>query len=200
MNPIKKTLLLLVTTLCLTACSTPSPQVTVPAEFKKPASMGQSYIIGCGDVLFISAWKEDALTRQATVLPDGNIIFPLIGEIKAQGKTVDELKRHIEKKVAVFMPGPNITVQVVQPNSMVIYVIGKVNAPGPFPMQENLTVMKALALAKGPNPFADKDKITVFRTVNGKEHTFQFNYDDVSKGHNLNQNIVLERGDLLVVP
>jgi polysaccharide export outer membrane protein len=158
-----------------------------------------SYTIGCGDVLFISAWKEDALTRQTTVLPDGNIIFPLIGEVKAQGKTVDELKRHIPQRVSVFMPGPNITVQVVQPNSMVLYVIGKVNAPGPFPMLQNLTVMQALTMAKGLNPFADKDKIRIFRTVDGIERIFYFNYNHVAKGINLSQNIRLERGDLIVV-
>jgi polysaccharide export outer membrane protein len=191
----RKALLLTWAVLSLSACATPN----MPAEFKKPPSLGLDYVVGCGDVLFISTWKEEALTRQAVVLPDGNITFPLIGEMKAQGKTISELKALIEKKMAVFMPSPNISVQVIQANSMVVYVLGKVNAPGPYPMPEHLTVMKALTLARGLTPFASKGKISIFRTLNGKELIFNFNYNDVVSGNDLSQNIRLERGDLIIV-
>lgn len=192
----KKTLLMVVV-LFMTACSAKNSDIA--AEFRKSPSLGQSYRIGCGDVLMISAWKEEALTRQASVLPDGNITFPLIGEIKAQGRTINELKQTMEEKLSVYMPGANLSVQVLQSNSMVIYVIGKVNAPGHYPIHENVTVMQALTMARGVNPFADKDAIRIFRNVDGAEKIFYFNYTDVARGINLEQNIRLERGDLIVV-
>ncbi|MFA6010732.1 MAG: polysaccharide biosynthesis/export family protein [Desulfobacteraceae bacterium] len=192
----KKTLLMLVV-LFIAACSAKNPDIA--AEFRKSPAPGQSYRIGCGDVLMISAWKEEALSRQASVLPDGNITFPLIGEIKAKGSTINELKKTMEEKLSVYMPGAILSVQVLQSNSMVIYVVGKVNAPGQYPIHENVTVMQALTMARGLNPFADKDEIRIFRNVDGTEKIFYFNYTDVARGINLEQNIRLERGDLIVV-
>jgi polysaccharide export outer membrane protein len=191
----KKTLLIFVV-LFMTACSAKNSDI---AEFRKSTSLSQSYRIGCGDVLMISAWKEEALSRQASVLPDGNITFPLIGEIKAKGSTINELKKTMEEKLSVYMPGAILSVQVLQSNSMVIYVVGKVNAPGQYPIHENVTVMQALTMARGVNPFADKDEIRIFRNVDGTEKIFYFNYTDMASGKNLEQNIRLERGDLIVV-
>lgn len=192
----KKTLLMLVVLFMMTACSAKNSDI---GEFRKSPSPGQSYRIGCGDVLMISAWKEEALSRQASVLPDGNITFPLIGEIKAKGSTINELKKTMEEKLSVYMPGAILSVQVLQSNSMVIYVVGKVNAPGQYPIHENVTVMQALTMARGVNPFADKDEIRIFRNVDGTEKIFYFNYTDMASGKNLEQNIRLERGDLIVV-
>ncbi len=192
----KKNLLFLVA-LLIAACSAKNPDI--PAEFRLPSVSGQSYRIGCGDVLFVAAWKEEALTRQTSVLPDGNITFPLIGEIKAQGRTISELKQAMEEKLSAYMPGANLSVQVLQPNSMVIYVVGKVNAPGHYPIHENVTVMQALTMARGVNPFAEKEEIRIFRNVDGAEKIFYFNYTEVASGKNLEQNIRLERGDLIVV-
>jgi len=193
----KKTMLMALMLLSLTACAT--VDLVIPPEFSTNPSVGQSYRIGCGDILFISSWKEEALTKQTAVLPDGNITFPLIGEIKAQGRTVGELTKTMEEKLTAYMPGANLSIHVLQANSMVIYVIGKVNAPGQFVIHEHITVMKALTMARGLNSFADKDEIKIFRTVDGVEKIFTFNYDDVANGKNLKQNIQLERGDLIVV-
>jgi len=160
----------------------------------------EGYTIGAGDVLAISVWNNEALTQQVTVLPDGKIHFPLIGEIVAGGKTISLLKKELEVKISQFVPEPNLSVMVQQLNSMLIYVIGKVNNPGRFVMNAEVDVLQALAMAGGLNPFAKRNDIKVFRKIENKTKIFAFEYDDVTEGKNLNQNIQLKRGDVVVVP
>ena len=163
-------------------------------------SFAGGYHIGHGDVLDISVWKDAALTKQVTVLPDGFIHFPLVGEIKALGMSISELKQALEKKIDRYVPDPIISVGVFQVNSMLIYVIGKVNRPGRFVLNANINVLQALAMAGGLNPFAREKGIRIFREVNGGTDQFHFNYDQVQDGERLEQNITLMRGDIIVVP
>jgi polysaccharide biosynthesis/export protein len=157
------------------------------------------YRIGPGDVLNIAVWKNQDLTRQLTVLPDGTLQFPLIREVKAEGKTIQELEEMLITKLKEFVPEPDLSVSVFQVNSMVIYVIGKVNNPGRFPINTNIDVLQALAVAGGLNPFAKEKEVAVFRKTDGKTAIFNFNYQEVSEGKNLEQNIMLNRGDVIVV-
>jgi polysaccharide export outer membrane protein len=158
------------------------------------------YVIAAGDVLEISIWKNEELTKVLTVLPDGKISFPLIGEIKAEGKTVAELKTEFESKISRFVPNPSLSLIVQQVNSMLIYVIGKVNKPGRFVIPSEINVLQALAMAGGFNPFAEENKTKIFREKDGKTEILDFRYKDVAKGKNLKQNINLKRGDVIVVP
>lgn len=158
------------------------------------------YRIGSGDVLEISLWKDEALTRLVTVMPDGRIFFPLIGKIEAAGKTVEQVHHQIESMISRYVPEPVLHVSVQQVNSMLVYVIGRVNRPGHFPIHQNVNVLQALSMAGGLNPFAKKKEIRIYRQ-NGKEtETFEFDYQAVSEGENIAQNILLERGDVIVVP
>lgn len=163
------------------------------------AAMAGDYRIGPGDVLTISVWKNQDLTRQLAVLPDGTFHFPLVREIKAEGKTIVELEELLVTKLKDFVPEPDLSIGVTQVNSMVIYVIGKVNNPGRFTINTNVDVLQGLAIAGGLNPFAKEKEITVFRKVEGKTTIFNFNYDEVSEGKKLEQNIMLSRGDVIVV-
>ncbi len=182
--------------------------IMFPAESRAatepPAGSGQTtdqeYVIGHGDILNINVWKDDALAKQVTVLPDGRIAFPLIGEITAGGKTVALLRREIETGLKRFVPDPILNVEVEQVNSMLIYVIGKVNQPGRFVLSTNIDILQALAMAGGLNPFAKQDSIKVFRKTNQETSMYHFNYDEVSEGKQLSQNILLKRGDVIVVP
>ena len=158
------------------------------------------YVIGPGDVLDISVWKEQALTKLVTVLPDGRISFPLVGAIMAGGKTLDQLSKELEKKLARFVPDLNLSVLVHQVNSMMVYVIGRVNKPGRFVLNANIDVMQALAMAGGLTPFAEEGNVKIFREAQGGKKIFNFDYDDVAIGKKLEQNIMLKRGDLIVVP
>jgi polysaccharide export outer membrane protein len=158
------------------------------------------YRIGVGDVLHISVWKDESLTQQITVLPDGTISFPLIGRVQAEGKQLDELKQIISERLSRFVPDPILSVQVLRINSLMIYVIGKVNRPGRFELADNINVLQALALAGGLNPFARSSRIKIFRETGEKTVLMPFDYDAVSSGEDLQQNIELERGDVIVVP
>jgi len=158
------------------------------------------YIIGPGDVLNISVWNNETLTKPVTVLPDGKIHFPLIGEVVVGGKTLAVLEKELKTKLHPFVPDPELSVMVGQVNSMLIYVIGKVNKPGRFALNTNVNVLQALATAGGLNAFAKRSKIKIFRKIKGKTHIFPFDYDRVTDGEHLEQNVSLEKGDVVVVP
>lgn len=165
-----------------------------------PTTTTEDYIIGPGDVIEISVWKNEALTKLVTVLPDGKIHFPLIGEVVVGGKTLVDLENELKQRITKFVPAPNLTVMVQQVNSMVIWVIGKVNNPNRIVLNSNINVLQALIMAGGLNTFAKRNKIKIFRKTKDKNLILTFEYDDVMEGKNLEQNIELKRGDIVVVP
>lgn len=159
-----------------------------------------AYIIGPGDVLDISVWKDEALTKSVVVLPDGKISFPLVGVVVAEGRTVVQLKKEIETKLRPYIEDLVLSVEVHQSNSMMVYIIGRVNQPGRQVLNTKVNVLQALAMAGGLNPFANRDKIKVFREENGKKLILPFHYSDVVDGKDLESNVELKRGDVVVVP
>jgi polysaccharide biosynthesis/export protein len=157
------------------------------------------YLIGSGDVLDIAVWKDEALTRSLVVLPDGTINFPLIGTVAVAGKTVGQVRAELVRALERFVPELDLTVDVKQSNSMIVYVIGRVNAPGRQILNSNVDVLQALAMAGGLNPFAGRNSIKIFRKEGGATKVFAFRYGDVVAG-DLATNIELQRGDVVVVP
>jgi polysaccharide export outer membrane protein len=164
------------------------------------ASPASEYIIGPGDLIGISVWRDENLTRTVVVLPDGKISFPLVGELVAEGKTVTQLKQETEKALSRYTADSAVTVEVKQSSSMIIYVIGRVNTPGKQLLFANTNVLQALAMAGGTNPFAKSNKIKIFRQHEGKTAMFAFNYNEVMEGRHLETNIELKRGDVIIVP
>ncbi len=173
---------------------------TLPALAAGNEEAAGSYTIGQGDVLTISVWKDESLTRDVIVLPDGTISFPLIGVIRAEGCTLDDLKKEIAARIRRYVPDPVLNVAVRNVNSMYIYVLGRVNNPGRFALAGNINVLQALATAGGLNHFADNNGIKIIRCGEGPGATLDFRYDDVIKGRHLEQNVLLRRGDVIVVP
>ena len=160
-----------------------------------------SYTLNPGDILDIAVWKEEGMERQVVVLPDGQISFPLAGHIKAAGMTPKQLQAVLHKRLKNYFADPSITVSVVQVSGNKIFVIGQVNSPGEFLANRPVDVMQALSLAGGLTTFAAQDEIRVLRRgANGKQQALRFNYSDVSKGQNLDSNVVLKSGDIVVVP
>jgi len=182
--------------------STPAITEGLSESAPSPATMNveRGYQIGPGDVLDVSVWKDETLTRSCVVRPDGFISFPLIGDVPASGKTIFELKSDMEGKLKRFVPGVVLSIDVKQINSLIIYVIGKVNNPGRFVMVVDVDVLQALATAGGLNVFAKGRKIKIFRHGNTETTIFPFDYDEVVDGKRLEQNIHLRRGDVVVVP
>ena len=161
---------------------------------------GVSYRIGSGDVLEISVWKEESLSREVIVPPDCTIAFPLIGDIEIKEMTVSELRREVSKRLEDFIPEATVTVMLRQINSLRAYVIGKVNKPGQFPIDLDTTTMQLLAMAGGLNPFAAAGKIYILRRQEDKMIRIPFDYREVEKGKNLDQNIIIRRGDVIIIP
>jgi len=172
----------------------------MPATVVQPtAGATPDYVIGAGDILEVSVWKDPALTRQVVVLPDGTFSFPLVGRFNAAGKTVEELSAAVEEKLTRYIPEPDLSVIVQQVNSQVIYVIGKVNRPGHIPLNRNVDVLQALAMAGGLNVFANEKDIRIFRKTEGQTMVIPFNYKAVTEENRLEENIFLQRGDVIVV-
>ena len=160
---------------------------------------GPCYRIGPGDILDISVWKAEALSRSLVVLPDGAISFPLAGKVEVAGKTVQQVKEMMVKELGRYVPELELTIDVKQSNSMIVYVIGRVNAPGRQILNSNVSVLQALAMAGGLNPFANRNKIKIFRKEGDAKSVLTFRYNDVMDG-NLETNVELRRGDVIVVP
>ncbi|MBN2034874.1 MAG: polysaccharide biosynthesis/export family protein [Deltaproteobacteria bacterium] len=159
-----------------------------------------SYQIGPNDLLSIYVWKEKDLTQDVTVLPDGRITFPLIGEVAAAGRTVTELKKGITEQLEKFVTAPEVTVIVRESRSRILYTIGKVARPGPLMLAPDMTVIQALSAAGGFTEWADTKNILIVRREDGKEARLKFNYKDFTSGENPGQNILLRPGDTIVVP
>jgi polysaccharide biosynthesis/export protein len=176
----------------------PANDETKPAV--TPATTDPAYVIGAQDVLDVNVWKEPDMTRIVPVRPDGKITLPLINDVEAAGSTPQQLAATVTERLRKFITEPQVTVIVTQINSQRIFVVGEVLRAGAFPLVPGTTVLQALASAGGFTTFANVKKIHVMRTVNGKHIQLPFNYREVLKGDNADQNIKLEPGDTVVVP
>ena len=174
-----------------------SPAATAPAP--PPAEAG-SYTVNPGDVLEISIWNEKDLEKQVMVRPDGYFSFPLTGDIRAQGRTVEDVRREVGSRVSRYVPNPVVSVAIMEPRGSKVYVIGQVNRPGEFPVNRFVDVIQALSMAGGTTPFAQLDSIKVLRRDGATQEAIPFSYSDVAAGRRLQQNIVLKPGDTVLVP
>ena len=160
----------------------------------------EHYRIGPNDILHIYVWKEPDLTRDITVMVDGRITFPLIGEIMAAGKTVNELADIITSKLKDYITAPAVTVILNESRSRIIYIIGNLNKPGPYQLAPGMTVLQALSAAGGFAEWADTKNIIIVRRKGEKEVHYRFNYKEFISGKKLEQNILLKPNDTIVVP
>jgi polysaccharide biosynthesis/export protein len=173
---------------------------TTATTGKVSATPDPNYIIGPQDVLDIDVWKEAELTRDVPVRPDGKISLPLLNDVQAAGLTPTQLSEELTTELKKFITDPQVTVIVTQINSQRVYILGEMTRPGAYPLLPGMTVLQALSSAGGFTPFANLKKIYILRTEGGKQVKFPFNYKEVVKGNNAEQNIVLKAGDQIVVP
>lgn len=174
------------------------PAVSARAAEVAPAD--SAYRLGPEDLLHISVWRDESLTQEVVVRPDGMISFPLVGDVQAEGRSVDELRAELVRRLAPFFPDPTLTVALLKINSGKIYVVGRVNRPGEYLVGRPVDVMQALSLAGGLTPYAAENKIRILRRENGEQRTYLFRFGEVKKGEALEQNILLQRGDVVIVP
>jgi polysaccharide export outer membrane protein len=164
------------------------------------AAPESSYVLQPGDVLDVSVWKEKDLQRDVLVRPDGMLSFPLAGEIEARDKTVEQVRAEIAARLGRYIPNAVVAVAAKQINGNKIYVVGRVAKPGEYAATRYMSVMQALSLAGGMTPFAATGNIVILRRSGAGEVAIPFNYAQVESGRNLEQNILLRGGDVVVVP
>ena len=168
-----------------------TPGATAPADYRLHA----------GDKLDVAVWKEPEMQRPTVVIaPDGKFSFPLAGQITAAGKTPAEVRQEIETKLAKYIPDAVVTVGITDVAGNVAYVIGQVAKPGSFVMNPRINVLQALSLAGGGTPFAKLDSIIVIRASPAGQRVLPFHFGQVSAGRDLDQNVMLESGDVVLVP
>jgi len=164
------------------------------------AVVDADYKIGPQDVVRIDVWKEPDISRTIPVRPDGKISLPLLNDVQASGLTAMQLATSLREGLSKFLTSPQVTVTVTEINSRRVYITGEVTHAGALPILPNMTVLQALSSAGGFTQFAKLKNIYVLRTEDGKQVRHPFNYKEVVKGNLTEQNIVLQPGDVIVVP
>ncbi len=161
---------------------------------------GDAYSVLPGDVLQISVWKEPDLQLEVLVRPDSAFSFPLAGDISTKGLSVVGLQSELTKRLSRYISTPVVTVSVKDVLGNKVYVIGQVNRPGEFVVNPHVDVMQALSMAGGVTAFAATNDIKILRRTGSRQTALSFKYNDVLKGRNLEQNVMLQSGDIVVVP
>lgn len=163
------------------------------------------FLLGPEDVLIVTVWKNQDLSREVVIRPDGLISMPLIGDVPAANMTANNLAKRISDRLTEYMASPIVSVQLKEVNSYFIYVLGEVTKPGKYPLKSYANVMQGISLAGGFTPFAKKNKMKVLRTtLNGSSEKHQteipVQYDDILGGNATLGNFYLRSGDVIVVP
>jgi len=187
--------------LALIACSAPLFAANPPAAPAAPAGPPtEIYTVKPGDVLSVAVWKEPDLQGPVLVRPDGTFSFPLAGQIDARGRSVLELQQMLTDKLKKYISDPVVTVSISEVKGNKVYVLGQVNKPGEFIVNPRVDVMQALSMAGGTTAYAALGDIVILRRSESGQQSLPFHYADVARGRNLQQNIMLQAGDVVVVP
>lgn len=170
------------------------------ASRSEPPRPDPGYRIGPEDVLQVSVWNSEAMSRIAPVRPDGKISLPLLNDVQAAGLTPMELREQLVQRLTDYMPHPEVSVIVTDVRSFKVTVIGQVPKPDRFEFKSAATVMDVLAMAGGFTEFASRSRIVVIRANGGKTERIPFDYDKVRAGDPSQANFYLRPGDIVLVP
>lgn len=174
-------------------------------QYRGTAVPPTEFLIGPEDVLMVTVWRNQELSKEVIVRPDGKISLPLLGDITAAGLTAQALSKQVADGLVEFMSTPNVSVQVKEINSYHIYAVGEVGKPGKIVLKSFTSVVQGISYAGGFTTFASRNNVHVLRNVkNGQGETRQVMipvpYQDIVQGKNLEANIILKAGDVIVVP
>lgn len=158
------------------------------------------YILGAEDVIEVLVWKNADLSRTVFIRPDGKVSLPLIGDVQAEGLTPSELRDSIKVLLRRYKKTPEVSVIVKEINSLSIFLVGEVLQPGKIQLRSETTLLQVITLAGGFTEFANRKKIVLLRKENGRERRFKINYNDILDGTNPEGNVILRRGDTILVP
>ena len=175
----------------------PAPQLGARAA---ATVVPPDYVIGPDDVLDVRFWKDQDMSGEVVVRPDGRISLPLLNDVAAAGLTPEQLRDRLIEEAKRFVETPNATVIVKAINSRKVFITGQVEKPGPYPLTSRLTVVQLIAMAGGLREYAEAEKIVIMRTEEGRVTPLRFNYARLAEGKNVSQNIDLRPGDTVIVP
>jgi polysaccharide export outer membrane protein len=157
------------------------------------------YVIGPEDVLQVSVWKNDAVSRVVPVRPDGMISLPLVNDVQAAGRTPTALRDVLTRRLAEFIPSPEVSVIVTEVKSFKVSVMGQVMKPGRYELKSRATVVDVLAMAGGFAEFASRSKVAILRRDGDGLKRIAFNYDKVGS-EDEQANLLVRPGDIVLVP
>lgn len=183
----------------LAVAQTPAPAEVLPSGV---APVSADYLIGPGDTLQIFVWQNPELSVTVPVRPDGRISTPLVEDTLAVGKTPVQLATDLETALAVFIRTPKVSVIVSQAIGALsqVQVIGQVTRPSGVPYRAGLRVLDALLAVEGLSEFAAPNRAMLIRTENGKETKIRVRIGDLLDSGDLEQNLLLQPGDVIVIP
>ncbi len=175
----------------------PSPKASRKMEVNEPTS---DYILGAEDVLEVLVWRNESLSRTVTIRPDGKISLPLIGEIQAAGLAPTQLRDTIKERLKEYKETPEVSIIVREINSFSIFITGEIAHPGKLQLRSFTTFLQGIILSGGFTQNADTNRILLLRREGNREVRMNINYADIVNGTNPNSNLILQRGDTIVVP
>jgi polysaccharide export outer membrane protein len=179
--------------------TTAAPPTAAPAAASAPAV--DLYRIGPEDLLDISVWNNDAVSRVVPVRPDGRISLPLIPDIQAAGLTTIELRDALRRSLTAYITAPEVSVVVKEVHSFKVSVLGEVKLPGRYELKSHATILDAIAMAGGFNDFASRGRIVIMRQSGGTVRRYSFNYSDfITHDHSQSDTVVLQPNDIVIVP
>jgi polysaccharide export outer membrane protein len=180
------------------------PPESIPARdtAKSPPApvRPEEYLVGESDVLNVNVWKEPEVTQTVMVRTDGYISLPLIHEVKVSGMTPVQIQDLVANKLKAYLTDPQVTVTVTEIRSKRAFITGEVARPGGYSLNTETSVLQLIAQAGGLTAYAKRGNITVLRFENGKQQRLAFHYKEVVQGKNIDENVTLRPGDIVVVP
>jgi polysaccharide biosynthesis/export protein len=179
------------------AAARPQSATDAPTPTGPQAVLPPGYVIGLEDVIGVLFWRDETMSGDFIVRPDGRISVPLLNDIEVVGLTPEQLRTKLLDLAKKFVEEPNVTVVVRTINSRKVFITGYVARPSSYPLTAPTTVLQLIALAGGLTEYANRQEITIIRP--GHKEPFIFNYDEIRKGRNLQQNIELRAGDTVIV-
>ena len=158
-----------------------------------------AYTIGAEDVLEITVWRNQDLSKTVQVRPDGRFSLPVIRDIVAVGKTPSQLADEITRRLKEYVQNPVVAISVKEVNSYSVFVLGEVMHPGKYPLKSRTTLLQGITIAGGFTPVAARNQVVIFRFgENGSGmQTLTSSYDDIVLRGGITGNLELKAGDTI---
>lgn len=183
------------------ASTAPPPREAGPETMQASTPVQPAeYFLGVGDSLDITVYRNDDLKTSTKINPTGRIMFPLIGEVQAAGKTITALREDLRERFSKYLVDPQVSISVTAIQSQKVIVLGEVRTPGVYSLDSELTVMDAVARAGGWTNDAKMDTVLLLRNVSGKVETRPVDMAAGMKNGNFSENGLLQKNDVIYVP